>query len=162
MSNLIFQDQRSFMRYFNQEPGSATAKLYKSLCDEEYGELQAAWQALQDRPCVEHVTEVADACLDLIYVAIGLMHGLGLEPAQALWDEVHRSNIDKLKHPCLVCEQYGVEETDGSGDPAQCPACKGQGHVYEVRLRKDGKVIKPAGWRAPELQAIIEQMTGKT
>lgn len=157
MSFVIFRDQKSFMGYFRQEPGPETADLYKKLTDEEYGELQEAWAEHQNGPCAETVAEIADACLDLIYVATGLMHALGLDP-QPLWNEVHRSNVDKIKHRCGSCLGGGsIAEpvTETYEQVTACKDCGGQGYIYEVRLREDGKVLKPEGWLPPELLALV-------
>ncbi len=158
MSYLVFKDQKSFMNYFKQEPSPKTAALYHTLVGEEYGELQHAWAAHTAEPTAETVTEIADACLDLIYVAAGLMHALGLNP-QPLWDEVHRSNVEKIKHPCLSCETTGTVTLTATGHGA-CPDCTGQGYVYEVRLRDDGKVLKPTAWYPPQLLPFVQHMLG--
>jgi DnaJ-class molecular chaperone len=162
MSYLPFRDQKSFMNYFRQSPSAETASLYKKLCDEEFGELQEAWNNHVAAPSDETVAEIADACIDLIYVAAGLMHGLNLDP-QPLWDEVHRSNIDKIKHPCVTCLCTGSVQNDLSSAETfgilvteQCPDCKGQGFVYEVRRREDGKVLKPLNWNPPALLPIVQ------
>jgi len=160
MSYLVFKDQKSFMNYFRQEPSSETAELYKRLCDEEFAELEEAWKEHLRQPSEGSVTEIADACLDLIYVATGLIHALGLDP-QPLWDEVHRSNVEKIKHPCLSCEATGTvvyidDQERRSQQP--CSACKGQGFVYEVRRREDGKVLKPGGWTPPQLLPLVQGM----
>ena len=155
MSFVIFRDQKSFMQYFRQFPGEDTAELYKKLTDEEFQELQEAWVAYQQSPTPEAITEIADACLDLIYVATGLMHGLGLDP-QPLWNEVHRSNVDKIKHPCEMCNASGevpLEHAD-----INCPTCKGQRFIYEARYREDGKVLKPAQWEPPQLFPLVRAM----
>ena len=39
---------------------------------------------------------VADALADVIYVALGTAHQMGL-PFQAIWDHVHRANMRKVK-----------------------------------------------------------------
>lgn len=158
MSQNIFLDQRSFMTYFLQRPGPDTTALYQALVDEEYEELREARELLSaarlagadETPAI---VEIADACIDLIYVISGLMHSLGLDP-QPLWNEVHRSNIDKIKHPCTACESTGtIERDDDERDP--CPTCKGNGSLYEVRRRADGKVMKPEGWSPPALEPIV-------
>lgn len=155
MSFVIFRDQKSFMHYFDQHPGPVTEGLYKALIDEEVGELNEAWAAYNVVPTVENATEVADACIDTLYVVIGLMHAMGLDP-QPLWDEVHRSNVDKIKHLCTACAGAQFVNVEGTDTP--CPACKGQGHRYEVRRREDGKVLKPEGWQPPQLRPLIEAM----
>lgn len=57
------------------------------LIDEERKELTIALLA-SDLP------EVADALIDLIYVCIGYMVELGIDPGP-MWDEVHRTNMAK-------------------------------------------------------------------
>lgn len=157
MSFVIFRDQKAFMGYFGQKAGPETAALYKTLVDEEGAELNEAWDKHQAAPSAETVTEIADACIDLIYVLTGLMHGLGLDP-QPLWNEVHRSNIDKIKHLCTRCNGSGTVEGE-AGLLDTCPDCSGQGYIYEVRKRReDGKVLKPDGWQPPALLPLVRGM----
>lgn len=45
----------------------------------------------------EHnLAKMADALIDLVYVAMGTAAAMGL-PWQALWDEVHRANMSKTR-----------------------------------------------------------------
>lgn len=85
-------------------------------------ELDEYRQALQGGDLVD----VADALSDLMYVLLGtyIAHGLQ-DVAEALFDEVHRSNMSKL---------------DGNGQP-----------IY----RADGKVLKSETWSPPDLEAIL-------
>lgn len=161
MSIAVFRDQKSFMGYFGQKAGPETVALYVTLIEEEmkeYHEALAAWEA---DPSPENLAEVADACMDMIYVIAGLMHGFGLD-AQSLWDEVHRSNIAKIKHPCASCGTTGVDPSEVSGEVSnpQCKACEGNGFIYEVRRREDGKVLKPANWQPPALLPLVKAMLG--
>jgi len=164
MSYLIFTDQKSFMRYFDQGASPDTVALYRKLIAEEDKETNDALDAYDLNPTPETITEVADGLLDGIYVRIGLLHGLGLDP-QALWDEVQRSNIDKLKHPCGACEGTGtVSREPETGDPTdvvRCETCNGQSHVYRVKRRDDGKVLKPDGWTPPNLLPLVMAMLKK-
>lgn len=155
MSFVIFRDQKSFMQYFRQFPSEETAVLYKRLCDEEFAELQEAWVAYEQSPTPQAVTEIADACLDLIYVATGLMHGLNLDP-QPLWNEVHRSNVGKIKHPCEDCNSTGDVDLELAN--TNCTTCNGQRFIYEARYREDGKVLKPPQWQPPELLGFVRMM----
>lgn len=169
MSFSPFRDQKAFMNAMGQHPSPEMAALYKRLTDEEVAELEVAWASYQQTPCAEHATEVADACIDILYVVIGLMHSMGLDP-QPLWNEVQRSNIDKIKHPCAGCaatgfiDGHGPAESEIEGefvttaDMKPCPTCRGQGYVYEVRRRDDGKVLKPAGWEPPALFPLVRGM----
>jgi len=74
------------------------------------------------------LAKMADALVDLAYVAFGTAHVLGL-PWQALWDDVQRANMTKER-----------AAADGSNS-----------------LRNSSfDVIKPAGWRPPETQRVLE------
>ena len=72
------------------------------------------------------LVRVADALSDLMYVLLGtyIAHGLHTQ-AEALFDEVHRSNMSKL---------------DEDGKPV---------------LREDGKILKPDCWSPPRLAPIL-------
>ena len=77
-----------------------------------------------------------DALLDLVYVAMGTAHLMGF-PWQAGWDEVQRANMTK-------------QRSAGDDDPLSKRATKGD-------------VVKPAGWRAPDLKVVLMRhgWTGK-
>ncbi|MBS7812310.1 pyrophosphohydrolase domain-containing protein [Roseococcus pinisoli] len=66
---------------------------------------------------------------DAIIDSIVVWTNLGLSlglPMQALWDEVLRSNMAKI------------------------------GPDGKVTRREDGKVLKPAGWTAPDIAGVLE------
>lgn len=69
--------------------------------------------------------EILDGGLDAIWVLLAFLNALGM-PVEDGWSEVARSNLDKI-------------------DPATGAVIK----------RADGKVLKPAGWRGPDLGAVI-------
>ncbi len=93
-----------------------------SLLEEELEEYKVASAA-------GDIVAVADALTDLAYVLFGtyVTHGLQ-EVADALFDEVQRSNMSKL---------------DENGRP-----------IY----RDDGKVLKSAQFSEPDLGAILAQI----
>lgn len=69
---------------------------------------------------------------DAIVDSIYVLIGLGLRmgiPLQAVWDEVQRSNMAKV--------------VDG----------------VVVRDLESNKVLKPAGWRAPDVAGVLERAT---
>lgn len=70
--------------------------------------------------------ETLDALLDLIVVAIGAIHSLGAD-GEGGWKEVMGTNFAKID-----------KETG------------------KVRKREDGKVLKPAGWVAPDLKPFVK------
>lgn len=66
-----------------------------------------------------------DALLDIIVVCIGAGHSMGL-PMSRGWDAVMISNLRKI-------------------DPA----------TGKVERREDGKILKPEGWRPPNLERLL-------
>lgn len=68
-----------------------------------------------------------DALIDILVVTVGALHSLGVDPEGA-WNEVMRSNMAKV-------------------DPV----------TGRVRKRDDGKVLKPEGWTAPELDKFVKE-----
>jgi predicted HAD superfamily Cof-like phosphohydrolase len=90
-----------------------------SLIQEELDEYRRAAEA-------RDLIAVADALTDLAYVVFGTYVAHGLQDvAEALFDEVHRSNMSKL---------------DENGRPIH---------------RADGKVLKSERFREPDLAAIL-------
>lgn len=73
------------------------------------------------------VVEELDAIIDLLVVIIGYGLSRGFPMVEA-WDEVLRSNIAKI-------------------DPV----------AGTVLRRADGKILKPAGWTAPDIQRILAE-----
>jgi len=90
-----------------------------SLIQEELDEYEEAARA-------HDLVGVADALTDLMYVVLGTYVSHGLQDyGEALFDEVHHSNMSKL---------------DENGNAIH---------------RADGKVLKPARFQEPDLAAIL-------
>ena len=101
----------------NERDYGKQAELYIDLIVEEFKELMSAYGN-------RDIVEIADACADLKWVIEGLEHTLNI-PQQAVWDEVARSNLDKIS-----------------------PSGK-------VLKREDGKVLKPASFTPPTLEPFL-------
>ena len=69
--------------------------------------------------------EMLDACMDMIWVILGFCHMKGYK-VDAAWNEVARSNLAKINHK-----------------------------TGKVIKREDGKVLKPEGWRPPDLTGYV-------
>lgn len=87
-------DVQQFIDKFHQDtqptpcwPNQETINLRASLIKEEYQELTDAWMR-RDLP------ETTDAILDLIYVLIGTLPALGIDP-YPIWDAIHSANMAK-------------------------------------------------------------------
>jgi len=71
--------------------------------------------------------EALDALIDILVVTIGAIHSMGAD-AEGAWNEVMRTNFAKI-------------------DPI----------TGKVRKREDGKVLKPEGWRPPDLKPFLKK-----
>lgn len=104
-------------------PHELTAELYdfrNRFMQEELDEFREAWAD-------GDLAKQADALVDLVYVAMGTAHLMGL-PWQALWDEVQRANMSKER-----------AAADGSNS-----------------VRKSSfDVVKPAGWMPLDIEGIL-------
>ena len=68
-----------------------------------------------------------DALIDILVVTIGALHSAGFN-AEGAWDEVMKSNAAKI-------------DLD----------------TGKVRKREDGKVLKPEGWKPPNLTPFLKR-----
>jgi predicted HAD superfamily Cof-like phosphohydrolase len=70
--------------------------------------------------------ETLDALIDIVVVTIGALHSMGAD-VEGAWKEVMSTNFAKIDH-----------------------------ETGKVRKREDGKVLKPVGWKSPELAQFIK------
>jgi predicted HAD superfamily Cof-like phosphohydrolase len=77
---------------------------------------------------LDDVVGMADALVDIVYVAMGTAYMMGL-PWQQLWDEVQRSNMDKVR----------------------------AADKNESKRKNSLDVVKPSGWVGPNLERIIDE-----
>jgi predicted HAD superfamily Cof-like phosphohydrolase len=84
-------------------------------------------QELIDAITANDPVETLDALIDIIVVATGAIHSLGAD-AEGAWKEVMQTNFNKID-----------KETG------------------KVRKREDGKVLKPVGWKSPELSQFLSK-----
>lgn len=80
-------------------------------------------------PSLEHLAELSDGIVDSVVVLLFLAHQIGL-PFNEMWNEVQNTQWAKIWPDGLVHRQ-------GAGDP------------------KPGKIIKPDGWKEPDLLSIL-------
>lgn len=124
-----FTDRAQFAHASGQGVGIDAINLYYRLVEEEFDELAIALDRMRTTgETADTTAEIADACIDLMYVTIGLLQSMGLDP-QPLWDEVHASNMSKF-----------VRQEDGT---------------YQAIRREDGKILKPATYFKPDLKSIV-------
>ncbi len=153
------------VRYFMQVMGQPTPDtpqhgclttdrwdLRTSLIEEEYAELREAWVDCDEAAFL-------DACVDLVYVVVGAAVEAGL-PFDEAFAAVHRSNMEKAPScdQCFGTGRMHIVPLGPASDPIpDCGNCAGKGRI--VKMRMDGKILKPIGWQAPNLAALIWKET---
>jgi len=83
-------------------------------------------QELLEATLSDDPVEQLDALIDILVVTIGAIHSMGAD-AEGAWKEVMKTNFAKIDHA-----------------------------TGKVRKREDGKVLKPVGWKSPELAQFIK------
>lgn len=110
--------------------------IFQNACDQKAGPENAAlYKSLMEEEFKEFIQahwerndlEMLDGCMDLIWVTLGFCHMKGFDVTGA-WDEVLRSNMAK------VDRQTG-----------------------KVKRREDGKILKPEGWKPPDLSKFVKK-----
>jgi predicted HAD superfamily Cof-like phosphohydrolase len=110
---------------------------FMQACDQTVGSVNLDQYALyldlireevQELEDSRHPVSDLDAMIDILVVTIGAIHSMGAD-AEGAWNEVMRSNLAKI-------------------DPESGLVLK----------REDGKVLKPAGWTAPELDPFLNEV----
>jgi predicted HAD superfamily Cof-like phosphohydrolase len=84
-------------------------------------------QELKEAIAADDLTEQLDALIDILVVTIGAIHSAGFD-GEGAWKEVMSTNFAK------------IDKDTG-----------------KVRKREDGKVLKPLGWKAPELAPFLKK-----
>jgi predicted HAD superfamily Cof-like phosphohydrolase len=83
-----FRDQETFMRACDQSVDSYNESqyaMYKNLIEEEFRELQSAYDMEAE----------LDALIDILVVTIGALHSAGFD-AEGAWKEVMKTNFAKI------------------------------------------------------------------
>lgn len=94
----------------------------RKFMQEELDEFRDAWDA-------GDLAGQADALIDLAYVVFGTAHLMHL-PWQALWDEVQRVNMEKVRAPSAESSK--------------------RHHHFDV--------IKPEGWTPPDIEGVLRRL----
>jgi len=90
----MHDDVRQFAEKFGQLAYNKPGHLSRRKLQERFEFLHEELQEFIDGCMAQDLTEQADALVDLVYVALGTAHMLGL-PWEALWDDVQRANMEK-------------------------------------------------------------------
>ena len=90
------------------------------------GLIAEEFDELQEAVLEDDKVEQLDALVDILVVTVGAIRAAGWD-GEGAWREVMNTNFAKI-------------------DP----------DTGKVRKREDGKVLKPEGWKAPELAKFVE------
>ena len=82
---------------------------------------------LKEAVAADDMPEQLDALIDILVVTIGAIHSAGFD-GEGAWKEVMKTNFAKIDR-----------------------------ETGKVRKREDGKVLKPLGWKAPELAPFLKK-----
>lgn len=126
----VFFDVDTFMRAAGHTPDPKRVSLYLDLVREEIGELEEAMASLyaSENKQDEQLAkaDTLDAICDSIWVLIGLAKVMDL-PLEWGWDEVTITNLKKI-----------------------------DAELGSVIRDANGKIMKPDGWRPPNMLRIIQ------
>jgi len=87
--------------------------------------IKEEYKELRDAVKAKDEVEILDALIDIMVVTVGTAHAMGYD-AEGAWNEVMKTNFAKI-------------------DP----------ETGFVKRRDDGKIMKPEGWKAPELAPFL-------
>jgi len=100
--------------------------------------LEAAWEVAKEQDEGNRdLVETADALADLDYVLNGLAIEAGIT-ADAVFDEVHSSNLSKLDENGLVIMSDGVTPSE-----------------YDGQVKPVGKILKSKHFREPDIAGVL-------
>ena len=106
-------------------------------------------QEFHDAVEAEDVVEQVDACLDIIYFALGTLVELGLsDKYEALFANIQASNISKV---CLSMES-AIRTAEAHDQPT---TIKPIGSYWKVSDANTNKIVKSETYFKPNLKEII-------
>lgn len=132
-------------------------KLIEEECNKEYIPALHKYLVARTR---ENLIEVIDGAMDSIYVIAWAMRVLNV-PAQAMWNEVQRSNMAKFKKRFNVSNMMDDDsippEPHESTPKDVVVEVNARGNYWVLTNAQTGKVIKPANWTQPDLFKVLEE-----
>lgn len=150
--------QRDFM-----EAGDQTVEELNPVQEDMYSTLvQEEVQELEDAP---NVVEELDALIDIMVVSFGLI--LSRDPQETSWelvdsDATYEEVLDLIingdhdpviliKRCILAIKRLDIEVFSAWCEVMDTNMAKIDPNTGKVRKREDGKILKPEGWKPPNL-----------
>lgn len=126
MNNSYFIDVCNFHKKFGFKKVNKPSLLKKDLYNFRYKFLLEELQEFKIAHENNDLIEMSDALVDLVYVVLGTAYHMGL-PFDDLWKEVHTANM--LKKRCI--------------------------NKLDSKRKSKFDIIKPKGWKHPNLKKIL-------
>lgn len=124
--NELSKDIQAFHEKFRLTPSDKPALLPQEVAAFRYTFLLEELTELRDAILDDDLPGVADALVDLVYVALGTAYLSGL-PFDALWAEVQRANMSKIR-------AASAEQSK-------------RGSSFDV--------VKPENWTPPQIREVL-------
>lgn len=137
------KEVKKWLEMAKVQPSKEMIKLYCSLIDEEYKEIEVAAKD-------HNYAEIVDGAIDLMWVTIGLLEMMEVDVERAM-DEVTASNFSKFTRARKIAELSAERYTNERFVPAYVDELEDDaGKYYIVRRKSDNKILKPATWTKPD------------
>lgn len=121
------EDVRAFQEKFKVPMADSPSILDHQAVQFRIGFLREELNEFEEAAAWHNIEGMADALVDLVYIALGTSHMMGL-PWQRLWDSVHEANMSKR-----------IAKPDGSDSKRGSPL----------------DVVKPPGWVGPDHSHLV-------
>lgn len=139
-----------FHKVFEHPIGDVAKALSVKRGLQRHGYMKEEVQEYHDAVEAEDIVEQVDACIDIIYFALGTLVELGVaHKYEALFAEVQRSNMSKV---CL-----SEDEAIDTAVAYQLPCrIKSVGKYWKVSDKDTNKIVKASTYSKPDLKSIID------
>ena len=147
--NKQIEQVKEFHKVFEHPIGNTPESLSVKRGLERHDYLKEELQEFKDAVESQDLVEQADACIDIIYFALGTLVELGLtNKYEALFDEVQRSNMSKV---CLSMES-AIDTAEKYTDVSNIKPIVKYWKVYDAVTNK---IVKAVTYSKPNLKEII-------
>jgi predicted HAD superfamily Cof-like phosphohydrolase len=130
-------------KFFTAAP-TAPTHLTTRQALERYDFMREELLEFYDAAMKQDLADVADALVDLVYVAKGTALLMGL-PWEQLWDEVQRANMDKVRGTTHRGNKVDVRKPEGWIPPQHEVILAAAGYDRQKFFTKDNYFIEDAG-----------------
>ena len=147
--NKQIEQVKEFHKVFEHPIGNTPESLSVKRGLERHDYLKEELQEFKDAVESQDLVEQADACIDIIYFALGTLVELGLsDKYEALFANIQASNISKV---CLSMES-AIRTAEAHDQPT---TIKPIGSYWKVSDTNTNKIVKSETYFKPNLKEII-------